>query len=88
MPPTPQAGPPVEEEPEEPAPPTVVSEELVVEMLRETNGRMASSQLIANLQPLDKAGQRALASMDVHMGSASPPSVYLRGGRRVVGPGW
>ena len=63
MPPTPQAGPPVEEEPEEPAPPTVVSEELVVEMLRETNGRMASSQLIANLQPLDKAGQRALASI-------------------------
>ena len=51
MPPTPQAGPPV------------VSEELVVEMLRETNGRMASSQLIANLQPLDKAGQRALASI-------------------------
>ena len=60
------AAPPVAPVPEDveppPPPPTLVSDELVLNVLRAQGGRLPSRELIDRLSPLDKAGQRALAS--------------------------
>ena len=55
--------PPVAQIPEDAADdtPTVVTEALVVDLLRAKGGRMPSIVLISRLQPLDRTGQRALA---------------------------
>ncbi len=43
--------------------PRVVTEAMVVELLRAKGGRMLSSVLISQLQPLDASGRRALAAI-------------------------
>ena len=71
--------------------PTVVSEELVVGLLRANGGRMPTHSLITELQPLDAHGKRALAAVvqrvaktilpdctKPHADDAQQPTVVLR----------